>query len=338
MLNFRKYSRFVNLLLLTLAVIVGSGTGCRQKEKQVGPPEKLTIAYSTSSNAMLMYIAFAKNYLAQEGLDVTPRPYDFGKPALQAVIDGKADIATVGGTPIVFAVMNGKNILTLAVIQTSSKNEAIVARQDHGIAKPSDLKGKKIGITLGTTGAFFANTFLLANGIEAKHVKIIDLKPTEMTAALSTGKVDAVSTWNPFIMQLKNELGDKGIVFFGESLYTETFCVATEEEYVKKNPETIKKLLRALIKAEIFVQQHPEESRRLVAEFIKIDKSMVDELWDVFTYKVALDQALIVDFEDQTRWVIKRRLALRRDMPNYLDLIYTDGLQAVKPDAVKIIR
>jgi ABC-type nitrate/sulfonate/bicarbonate transport system substrate-binding protein len=130
----------------------------------------------------------------------------------------------------------------------------------------------------------------------------------------------------------------KANVFFGESFYTEIFCIAAGQEYVNKNPEAIKKVLRALLKAEAFVQQHPEESRRLVTEFIKTDKIILDKTWDIFTFRVLLDQALIVDFEEQTRWVIKYRLVSRKDMPNYLDFIYVDGLWVVKPEAVRIIR
>jgi NitT/TauT family transport system substrate-binding protein len=337
MIHFQAQRRFTVLFLPAIVVIALTITGC-QSQKPADPPEKVTIAYPTASNAILMYIAFAKDYFREEGLEATPQPHAFGKPALQSVLEGKADIATVGDTPIVFAVISGKKITTLAVIQTANKNEAIVARRDQGIAKPSDLKGEKIGLTLGTTGDFFADSFLLAQGIDRKHVKIIDLKPDEMATALSTGKVDAVSTWNPTLTQLKKELGSKGIIFFGESLYTETMCVVAGQEYVKKNPAAIKKVLRALLKAETFVQQHPEESRRLVAEFIKTDKVILDETWDIFTFRVALDQALLVDLEEQTRWAIKHRLTARRDMPNYLDFIYVDGLAAIRPDAVRIIR
>jgi len=336
MIHFQAPRRLTVLVLTAIALLALIVTGC-QPEKQADPPEKITIAYSTASNTILMYIAFAKDYFAQEGLDAKPQPHAFGKPALQAVIEGKADIATVGDTPIVFAIMGGEKITTLAVIQTANRNEAIMARRDQGIAHPSDLKGKKIGLTLGTTGHFFAESFLLAHDIDRKHVKIIDLKPDEMTAALVTGKVDAVSTWNPTLIQLKKKLGSKGIIFFGEPFYTENFCVVAGQEYVKKNPAVIKKVLRALLKAETFVQQHPEESRRLVAEFIKTDKNILDETWDIFTLHVALDQALLIDLEDQTRWAMKNRLTVRRDMPNYLDFIYVDGLQALKPEAVRII-
>ena len=336
MINFQTQSHFTVLVLTAIAVIALTVTGC-QPEKQVGPPEKVTIAYSTSFSAVLVHIAFTKGYFGEEGLDATPQPHASGKEALQSVLEGKADLATVADTPIMFAIMNGKKISTLAVIQTTN-NEAIVARRDRGIAKPSDLKGKKIGLTLGTTGDFFADSFLLAHGIDRKQVKIIDLKPDEMAAALGVGKVDAVSAWNPTLIQLKKELGNQGIIFFGESLYTEIFCVVAGQEYVKNNPAAIKKVLRALLQAETFVQQQPEEARCLVAEFIKTDKVILDETWDDFTFRVALDQALLVDLEEQTRWAIKNRLTVRRDIPNYLDFIYVDGLQAVKPAAVRIVR
>jgi NitT/TauT family transport system substrate-binding protein len=213
-----------------------------------------------------------------------------------------------------------------------------VAQKDRGIVKPADLKGKRIGVTLGTNADFFADAFLLAHAIDRKKVKIIDMKPDEMLDALGKGRVDAVSTFNPTLKQLQKGLGSKGAVFFGETFYTEIFCLAADREYVKNRPEAIKKVLRALIKAETFVQEHPKEALSLAAEFTKTDKAILDEIWGIFTFRVSLDQALLVDFEDQTRWAIKNKLTVRRDMPNYLDHIYSEGLQAVKPDAVRMVR
>jgi ABC-type nitrate/sulfonate/bicarbonate transport system substrate-binding protein len=330
--------RFAVSALVILAVIAWSASGCKPPDRQVGPREKITFAYSANPNATLVHIAFVKGYFTEEGLDPTPQLHAFGKLALNAVIEGKADLSTSAGTPIVFAVMNGTKIMTLAAIQTSNRNEAIIARQDRGIARPGDLLGKKIGVTLGTSGHFFAYSFLLFHGIDEKQVNLIGLRPDDMAEALGTGKVDAVSTGVPYLNQLRKKLGSNGVVFFGDTLYTEAFCVAATQEFVKRNPEAIKKVLRALIKAETFVKRSPEESRRLMAEFIQLDKAVIDEIWDAYKFKVSLDQALLVDFEGQTRWVMKNRSAARTDMPNYLDFIYLDGLDSVKPDAVRIVR
>ncbi len=312
--------------------------GCKPTQKQSAPPEKITIAYSTLANSALVHIAFAKGYFVKEGLEVIPQPHPFGKPALAAVIAGKADIATVADTPIVFAVMNGEKLSTLAVIQTSNRNEAVVALKDRGIIRPADLKGKKIGLPLGTTAHFFLDSFLMAHGIETKGVTLVDMKPVDMVAALDKKEVDAVSAFNPTLLELEKHLGESGVAFYGETLYTETFCVASSQEFVKKNPEAVKKFLKALIRAETFARENKIGAQNIVADFIKLDKDLLAGIWDIMTFRVSLDQALIVGLEDQTRWVLKNRLSTGTRMPNYLEYIHTEALYAVKPDAVRLVR
>ena len=102
------------LVILIISAVLLLLTSCQKENKVLGPPEKIIIAYSTSANAILVYIAFANGYFAEEGLDAIPQPHAFGKLALGAVIDGLADLGTSADTPIVFAVMNGKRITTLA--------------------------------------------------------------------------------------------------------------------------------------------------------------------------------------------------------------------------------
>lgn len=332
-------SRFAVSTLVIIGLIAWSASGCKPAaDKQAGPREKITIACIPSPNTALMLIAFANGYFPEEGLDATLQTHSLGKLALDAIIEGKADLATVGDTPFVFAVMNGRKITTIAVIQSSNRNDAILARKDRGIARPGDLQGKKIGVTPGTTSDFFAYSFLRFHGISEKQVRRIVLNPGDMAEALGSGKVDAVITWNPHFNLLQKQLGSNGVVFFGEEFYTEFFCVAAMQDSVNRNPETVKKVLRALIKAETFVKRYPEESRRLVVEFTKMDKAVLEGSWDAITFQVNLDQALLVDFESQARWVMKNRLAARTDMPNYLDFIYDDALRSVKPEAARIVR
>ncbi|MGD0020696.1 MAG: hypothetical protein ABSC54_00190 [Smithellaceae bacterium] len=54
----RALLRFTILVLTALAVTALTVTGC-QPQKQAGPPEKITIAYTTLINTVLVHIAIA---------------------------------------------------------------------------------------------------------------------------------------------------------------------------------------------------------------------------------------------------------------------------------------
>jgi NitT/TauT family transport system substrate-binding protein len=47
---------------------------------------------------------------------------------------------------------------------------------------------------------------------------------------------------------------------------------------------------------------------------------------------------MLILFEDQARWRIDNNLTEATEVPNYLDYIYMDALEEVKPEAVMMIR
>jgi NitT/TauT family transport system substrate-binding protein len=307
-------------------------------DKVVGPTEKIIIAYAAIPQTALFQVASVRGFFSTEGLEVIPQPHPFGKVALNALLEGKADMATSADTPVMFAVTGGQKIYAVAEISTSTKAEAIIARKDRGIAAPMDIRGKNIGVTLGTAGDFFMDSFLATRGIRRDEVRIVDMKPDEMLDALIKGRVDAVLTWVPNIQNVQNGLGDRGIIFYDEAIFHELFCLSASQEFAKQNPGTIKKVLRALIRAETFIKENPEESRRLVAEFIKMDRPLLDSIWGSFNFRVTLDQSLLISLEDQANWALKNKLTVAQDIPNFLEIMYINGLQSVQPDAVRIMQ
>jgi len=327
--------RKFGVLLLIAATILG----CQKSTPpRAEPPKKITLAFTDQPDCALVHIALTKGYFAHEGFDIQPQMHTYGKAALNSVLEGKADMATVGETPIMFSVLNGGIIAIVATIFTSNKNNAVIGRRDHGLTTPDDLRGKRIAVTPGTTGEFFMDSFFTAIGMSRKNVEQVDLKPEEMFEALATGKVDAAVASNFTLIRLQKELGDKGVTFFDKEIYTETFNIAAQQDFVLKNPDSVKKFLRALIKAEQFAREYPDKSQELVAASLQIDKNLVHEVWNSFEFRVALNQALLVELEAETRWAMKNRLTDRIQMPNYLDFISLDNLLKVKPDSIGIIR
>ncbi len=324
---------------LSALLFIGSLSACTKADrKPVGPTEKITIAYSASSDSALAQVAQAQGYYRHEGLDAIPQMHPYGKVALQAVLEGRADFATVAETPVMFAIMKGEKIAIVATILTSNRNVAVIARKDKGILTAADLKGRKIAATFGTISEFFMDAFLLVQGISRKDMTVVNLRPDEMGESLAKGNVDAVSAFAPFIINIRKDLGDRGTTFYDDDIYTQTFNLVARQEYISKNPGIVGKMLRALIKAEEFVRQHPEEAQQITADFSRIDIATVRESWVSDNFNVTLDQSLLLALEDESRWAIESGLAGRKKIPNYLEHIYFDGLESVKPKAIRILR
>ena len=217
----KKFFRFGLITCLGLATVLAAlatGVYLLQRPNMSYKPavltEKVTIAHSTIPYAALAQIAQIQGLFHQEGLNATPQLYAYGKPALEAVIEGTADFATVAETPVMLAIMNGAQLSILATIQVSKRSHAIVARRDRGIVAIEDLKGRRIGLTSGTSADFFLDAFLLTREIFRKDVQVINLQPNQLAVALEKGDVDAVSTWAPYLMQIQKRSGDRGITFY----------------------------------------------------------------------------------------------------------------------------
>jgi NitT/TauT family transport system substrate-binding protein len=329
-----------SLALMFVATLMGCQKSSPEDKEQrsAEPLQKITVAYTNQPQSTLVHVAVAKGYFVEEGLDVQSLMRTFGKAALETVIGNQADFATVAETPVMFSVLKGEKIFVIANIEASSTNNAIVARKGAGISRPGDLKGKRIGFIPGTTSDFFLDSLLTANGLTRNEIQPVGLKPEEMLDAMMSNRVDAVSIWNYPLTQISRQLGDDGTIFYDREIYTETFNIAARQEFVQKNPETVKRFLRALIKAEDFVAKNRAEAEAIMSTATKIDRNLIHDVWNAFNYHVVLDQTLLLTLEDETRWAMKNKLTDQTVMPDYLSIIHLDSLKAVKPEAIGMNR
>lgn len=334
----RHYALLIRLVSATLAITMLFVACDRTGSKPSGQPEKVIIAYAALPETALAQIAESRGYFGEEGLEATVRSFSYGKLALTDLLQGNADFATVAETPVMFSIINGEKIGVIATIQSSTRNHAIVARKDKAVLTPQDLKGKRIATTLGITADYFMDAFLATHKISRKEITIVNLRPEEHQDALVNGRVDALSTFYPFLKKTQDTLGARGITFYDRDIYTETFHVVAKQDYISNNTEKVRKVLRALLKAEAFAAQHPAEAQKIVADFSRTDAGIISAIWADNDFEVSLDQKLVLALEDESRWAIKNRLTTATKAPNFLDHISLDGLKSVRPEAVRIVR
>lgn len=334
----RRVPRYLTAGLLVLAAaLLAAGYGWRATSRPAGPLEHVTIANTAYAGTCPVLVAQRLGHFEDEGLRVTLRPYTTGKAALDAMLKGDADLATSAELPIVFAAIREQPVTVIATILVAEKDYGIVARRDRGIATPAELKGRRIGVTVNTSGHFVLDAFLNRQKLTTGDVEVRDFKPEELAGAMARGDIDAASTWEPYLNGLREQLGDNGAAFSVADVYDSLYNLSGSRDYVVKHPVAIRKVLRALIRGGRYCKESPQAASEIVAANIEADAATLRALWPSYRFGVRLDQSLLLALEDQTRWAMKNGLAEGARMPNYLNHMYMDGLEAVAPAVVTMM-
>jgi len=325
----------ISIIVVLIGISVG---GCQEQTgKYTGPVEKISIGATTQELSALIWIAEEKGYFEENGLDATVKAYDTGIETKNALLAGEVDVADTVDFVISGLGFEEADIKVLASINTAII-DYIIARKDRGISGLSDLKGKKIGIKRGSSAEYYLGRTLIFNNLSLQDVELVALHPPDMPEAIAQGEVDATITWHPHNYHIKNSLGDNAIVWSahgGQHVYWVIFC---KDEFIQKHPEKIERLLKALIQAEEFVKYNNLEAKGIIARRVNLDLPYIESVWSDFHFVVDLTQSMIIAMEDQARWKIANNLTDKTEAPNYLDYIYLDALEEVKPEAIGIIR
>ena len=328
----------IGIIIVGVVVIVGIGlyrSIQKQPKKYTGPVEKITLAAYAGETGALVYVAEDQGYFKENGLEVTIKDYKSGKVAADVLMDGEADIATSADFVFVSNSFDRTDLRVFGTVATAEVKE-LVARKDKGITTIDDLIGKKIGVTKRSGGEFALGRFLIFNALSYKDVEIVDLKPSEIVEAVLNGDIDAGFTWDPNVYDIKEELGDNAISWpGGQDFY---FVLLTKEDWIKNNPAAAERFIKSVLEAEDYIKDNSEEAKEFVKNRFGYESDYIDYSWPKQGFAVTLEQAMLISFEDQARWRINNKLTDATRVPNYLDYIYLDALEEVKPEAVGIIR
>lgn len=296
--------------------------------------EIVTVADSRMLSSALIYVALARGYFADEGLDLRLQSHAYGKLALASALDGKADLATVAEVPFANAVLAGRKPKLIAGITFSDKDLVLLTTQAAGIHSARDLAGKSVGMIAGTNSETFLRLILGANRLSTDDVKLVAIKPEDAPALLASGKLDAVSGWLSVRLNTQALLKERLVVISDASAFTECWLLTASEEFVAHHPATLKKILRALIRAEHYARGNPAQAQILIRDRVNIPAEAIQKYWPDFNFVVDLNQVILINLEYMARVAQEDKVNARA--PNFLPYIAFDDMTAVAPARVTI--
>jgi hypothetical protein len=116
------------------------------------------------------------------------------------------------------------------------------------------------------------------------------------------------------------------------------FLLTAKERLIQTRPVMIERLLKALVAAEHFFRTHEALAYKMLEEGFKLDRVYLQSVRNPKSFQVRLDEALLILMDDEAQWIINNKLTDKREVPNYLESIYIQGLERIKPEAISILR
>ena len=171
--------------------------------------EPLRLGVLHAAHSALIYIADSQGFFKKRSVDLVMKEYEAGVTAVNDLIAGNLDAAIATGYVLVRQSFTHPDLRIAASICIASDME-IVVRRDRGIARPQDLKGKRVAVTRGAISEFFLYTYLLFNNIPAASVRVVYLAPSEIVKEMAAGTIDVALLWPPYTDEIVKGLVREG--------------------------------------------------------------------------------------------------------------------------------
>lgn len=324
--------------IIAVIVLVGFGTWSLQDSKEIyaGQVESITIGLPPLEPSALVYIAEDQGFFARNGLNVTVRDYEPAIAGVDGMLKGEVDLAGASEYAVVIKAFKKDNI-SIIVSGDEIQSNYLIGRKDHGIQNVSDLRGKKIGIPLGTNVEFYLGRFLVLHSIDPQDVTIIDVRPPQFVNSTANGDVDAIVCWQPYVNEIRDRLGNNTVILPAQSSQLTYGVIVCRNDWATAHPEAIDRFLRSLDEALDYEINHPKDAKAIVQKRLNFNDAYMETVWPQNHFSLSLDQSLILAMEDEGRWMIKNNLTAERTIPDFRDYIYTRGLDDIKPGSVSVI-
>lgn len=318
-----------------VGAIIAVAIGFSSQQASAAELVKVRLAQNLSPISGVVIVAKQKKIFEKHGLDVVVSNFTSGKQALDATIGGGADIATTAEAPVTAAAMANQKIAFLARMEYSDL-KTLTDASDR-IRSLTDLKGKRIGYTVGTGSEVYTVSLLKRAGLNKSDVTLVSLRPQDMAAALSSGGIDAMNTWEPHIANAKKAFGAKVKQIDTKGVYSETFNIVTMQDFLASRQSVVLSFLRAMLEAEKWMKENRDEAITVVAETVGMSRDDLAPIWSEYVYEVTLDDKTLDVLQAHAAWRLESGNAPSgATMPDFSKVIFADPLRKVAPDRVKL--
>jgi NitT/TauT family transport system substrate-binding protein len=291
----RSFAKWLVLLLLgwlTAAYIAACNSQSSNVQSSNSQPsatpssaaKPLVVATSPWVGFRGQYIAAAKDFFKAEGITVSEQPFQAATDVNTALAAGKVDLAWTGGADLLTLATQIPSVKVIMASDYSNGGDGILGRN---ITSPADLKGKKVAREDAPYAIVFLGTYLAKAGLTEKDLNIVPLAAGDAMTAFVAGKVDAATTYEPWLSKAKNN-----IIFTSKNTSAIPIVLATKAELIQTRRDDILKYLKSIDNALKYAASHPQEADEIAAKSLGVSPAEVPaQLAGIHPFDIATNKS-----------------------------------------------
>jgi sulfonate transport system substrate-binding protein len=202
------------LVLASLAAACGSGGSeptAASDQSNAADTSQVTLRIGDQKGSGAESLLKAAGLLDSLPFKVEWDDFTAGPPMMQAMGSGSVDVGGVGDAPPIFAAAGGQKIAVIGAQLPNVASSATLVPKGSPITSISQLRGKRIAVTQGSSADYELLAQLTKAGLSVKDVNLVYLQPADALAAFTSHHVDAWAVWSPYIEQAVSLYGARKI-------------------------------------------------------------------------------------------------------------------------------
>ena len=311
--------KILKILILCLILVLAVSCGKSKSNQKI----KIVLDWVPNTNHTGLYVAKDLGYFKEEGLDVEiVQPPEGSTTALIGAGGAEFGISFQDTLAKSFAKDNPVPVTAVAAI-LQHNTSGIISLKEKGIDSPKKLEGKKYATWEDNIEQAILKKLVTDDKGDFSKVKLIPYTITDVVTGLKTD-VDAVwvyYAWDGIATERAGlQTNFLKIRDYGEELDYYSPVIIANNDFLKKNPEIAKKVLKAIKKGYEYAMKNPEESAKiLVKNSPELDINLVtaSQKWISKEYQSDAREWGIIDGNRWNRfyeWLYKNK-AVEREIP-----------------------
>ncbi|MCK1739349.1 sulfonate ABC transporter substrate-binding protein [Bradyrhizobium sp. 139] len=207
--------------------------------------------------------AALEKHFAPLGIEVKWVEFSSGPPMMEAMNVGSVDYGAVGDSPPVFAQAAGAAIV-YAAGQPITNGQGILVPKDSPIRSITELKGKRVGFTKGSSAHNIVVQTLEKAGLTYADITPVYLTPPDAGPAFANGSIDAWAIWDPYFAIGETRQSGRILINAREVTKSNSFYIANRD-FAKNHGAILQQIVDVTTATAKWAEQHRDEVAKSLA-------------------------------------------------------------------------